>query len=75
MLGEAANSSWLYIRMSDGTLGFTAASLLSGVRPTASSGGTTGGSTGTTGGSSPGCVSGQVLIQMGDGTSICAYLQ
>lgn len=80
VLGEAAGGDWVYLEMGDGTRGFTAASLLSAARPTASSAGSTdstGSSTTTLGGGSsgPACVSGQVLIDMGDGTAICATLQ
>jgi uncharacterized protein YraI len=76
VLGQAPGGDWVYLEMADGTRGYTAARLLSTVRPTASSGG--GGTTTTTAGSQPVmpvCVSGQVLIDMGDGTSICATLQ
>lgn len=76
VLGQSPDSAWLYVEMGDGTRGFTAARLLSDVRPTASSGSTTGSTGSSSSGSSPqSCVAGQVLIQMGDGTAICAYLQ
>jgi hypothetical protein len=74
VLGEVPGGDWVYLEMGDGTRGFTAARLLSGVRPTASSTTTTT-TTISSDPSVPVCVAGQVLIDMGDGTAICAMLQ
>lgn len=73
--GESTTGGWVYLEMADGSRGFTAARLLSNTQPTASSGSTGTTTTPPVGQSGPVCVSGEVLIQLGDGRAICAVLQ
>ena len=79
VLGEAQNSGWYYIELSDGGRGFSAARLFADSRPAAPSTGgpatTVGGPTTTPATVDPVCFGDEVLIRMGDGRSICATLQ
>ena len=74
VLGEAGDGGWVYLQMGDGTRGFTASRLLSAAQPAASSSvdSPQGASSATV---VPTCISGEVLIQLGNGQAICAVLQ
>lgn len=74
VLGEAPDGNWVYLEMGDGVRGFTAGRLLSASAP-AAGGAVTGGGQVNGAAAVPTCISGEVLIDLGNGQSICALLQ